>query len=40
MRIEELQKLKVTITHEQEFGWSKMTSTSEDSDIDHSRRGT
>ncbi|KAG0639286.1 hypothetical protein HOY80DRAFT_886553 [Tuber brumale] len=34
MRIEEHQKLEATITHEQELGGSRMTPTSEDSDID------
>jgi rRNA-processing protein FCF1 len=33
-RIEEHQKLEATITHEQELGGSRMTPTSEDSDVD------
>ena len=33
-RIEEHQKLEATITHGQELGGSRMTPTSEDSDID------
>ena len=38
-RIEEHQKLEATITHGQELGGSRMTPTSEDSDIDMTSGG-